>query len=262
MDERTTPLRRSVERWAEELRAEHPEHPSMETLIDYHLGELPSGERLETLREHLMVCDECGRFLDDLRQAPDVVVPSTAEVGEETRVAAWQALRDDLQLAPTAPPPPLAFPNRFAFLRSLRFAYGTAALFLITTVLAGLAGFSASGPQVGIVPYDLAALETHPLRDPDAFEVLVVPQRAISILLILHLDLPEHLEEARVEIYDLDDRRLWSGNGQVSRQQGNVSLSLPGRFLPQGRYLVRLSEARSDRTQTLATYPFELQIEE
>ena len=47
MDE--TPIRQSMGRWVEKLRAENPDHPSAETLIEYHLGEIAPGDHFEVI---------------------------------------------------------------------------------------------------------------------------------------------------------------------------------------------------------------------
>lgn len=70
-------------------------HPQQETLVELTLGELEEPES-SRVREHLIDCQTCRDFVQDLLQVPTQPPEGEAVVTTEERTAAWDALANRL----------------------------------------------------------------------------------------------------------------------------------------------------------------------
>ncbi|MCG8456796.1 MAG: hypothetical protein MI919_10995 [Holophagales bacterium] len=79
------------------------QHPSLETLLDLTLDELPEGTAA-SVREHLLDCGECRERVRKLLEEPDEPPPGMAAVGPQARDEAWERFRERLAAGGSAPP--------------------------------------------------------------------------------------------------------------------------------------------------------------
>lgn len=83
-------LREVVRRWAAEERP--GDHPTPETLVEYHAGDLPAAGG-EEVREHLASCPDCARLILDLEtfgtEAEDLPRVPEGQMDED-----WESLRE------------------------------------------------------------------------------------------------------------------------------------------------------------------------
>jgi hypothetical protein len=228
------------------------EHPAPEELLDYHSGDLAPAETQRN-QEHLALCPVCARTLLDLDSFPDV-----EPVREEDRLTAaeltgqWRRFQDTAQrLAPSRERPRPASPAVLALAAALLFAVVGLSLW---NVQLRNAVRDLSQPEAGVLVADLVPRGEAIERAEGGEDTVRVPPWADRVLLILNLADPATAREYRVEIATQDGREVWSRRGVHRSADGTFALQIPRRFLPPGRYRIRLSGLRDGAEEPVAEY--------
>ena len=235
MDDNERDLKTGVRGLAAEARRSLEEHPLPEELLDYHAGDLQEEDR-ERIQEHLALCPACVRVLLDLDAFPDVEpVRSEDRLTDIELARAWQRLQRSA--APVAQDRSRIAPPMLALAAVLLLAVVGLSLWVVRLrgEVRGL-----SSPQAGVLVADLVPQKEAVERAEGGEEVVRVPAWADRILLILNLADPTTHPTYRIEITSRDGREVWSRAGVRRSADGTFALEVPRRFLPAGRYRIRL----------------------
>lgn len=234
-------------------------HPTPELLAAYHAGEVPEDQR-RRLEEHLVWCRECTALLLGLEGLLELDGELPADDPQIDQ--AWRSLRESLQ---PAPPPQLEAPRPFPARRwiSPRLLSAIAA-----SLLVGVLGLSAwvvhlnrtvaalSEPQVNAVVLDLYGADTQRDSEPEPFGR--IPAGSGTVTLILNsVQTGEHLEYSLL-IETLDGTEVWRRAGLRRSRWNTFTVTLPGGFLPPGRYRLRLSGVEKDGREVVEEFPLEI----
>lgn len=273
-DRRTFPLRTVLRASQDALRRDLAEHPSSETLLEYHEGAL-SEDEAEALRDHLALCGDCaGRALD----LADFVEPDASGAKRPPKDASgsgWEGMRATLEeegllggrIVKLSPPARL--------LRSPRLAYALAAaavLFAATTLTLTLElktlreasayvvenGTYRDEPRVGIRLIDLFPEGSAPARSAASEGELSEPegvgddtQRFVFILNLLD---PGKRSRYRAEIVGDGGETVWTSPPFSPSPAGDLTVELSRRRLPQGPSRILLYAVGEEGEELVATY--------
>ena len=256
MDDKERDLKAGVRVLAAEARRSLvEEHPLPEELLDYHAGDLPEAER-ERIQEHLALCPACLRALLDLEAFPDVepVRPEDRLTDAELD-RAWQRLQRTVE--PVAHDRSRIAPPVLALAAVLLLAVVGLSLWVVR--LRGEVR-ELSSPQADVLVADLLPRAEAVERTEGDGEVVRVPGWADRILLILNLADPATHPEYRIEITAQDGREVWSRAGVRRSADGTFALEVPRRFLPAGRYRIRLSGIAGGSELPVAEYLVRIEL--
>jgi len=264
------PLEPALRALAARRRRELGLHPDPETLAAYHEGEL-AGAEAERLRDHLALCPDCTQLLLDLGGFAALAPPAGVRGLTDGEVeGAWQAVRSQLAETEEAPPPSnlLRLPPPLSSQkgRPSRPAYLAWALAASWVAVVGLALWVTAlrrdnavlaRPAVNVAIADLAARGDTTRGERSDLRALPAGDR-----LLLILDATDLPVRSGYEAEIADDRAagpaLWTGRGLVRSGENNFTLELPPRFLPPGKYQVRLFGLEAGQRQRLADFPLKI----
>jgi hypothetical protein len=106
-----------------------------------------------------------------------------------------------------------------------------------------------TSPQLDIPLIDLDTIRGGPTDTPMPIEVL---RNANSVTLILNFNDRQQHPVYEVEVFDQHNDKIWRGQ---SKSHGNkLTMTLPRRFLPGGRYLIKLSGLKNNLKVPVADY--------
>lgn len=213
------------------LAASEPEardHPPLSVLVAYQEGRLPE-EEAETVREHLVACDECSEQVLDLAAFEEASPPlGDHPLSEGDVAAAWEKLKKRL---PDGPPPARVL----SFARLPRYVLPLAAC-LALSVTAAVWWVAHSREVARRNPDSLyLALDQSGTRGPEGS----VTRSASRALDIYAQGIEPYITRVRIEIRrDLDGRVVKSGKEQ-KRVGDTVKLyTVPAKELEPGAYRV------------------------
>ncbi len=257
----------SIRALTAEARRALDRHPATDELVAYHRKEL-SEAAAEALRGHLTLCPDCARRGLDL-----AAFVEPASLGEETAPAAegWTALREELRdegvlaenpgfLATLATP----WTELAQLFGSLRFAYGLAALFLVTTLTLPwlVAERRVGGPRPNPQVVDLFPLDAVQRDVPAAgwSRIAAGDETLVFSLAASPGDLPTGASY-RAEIIGLgaESAPRWSVEGLEPTAEGFFGIEIPGRALAAGRYGIEIHAAGPAGDRVVAEYRFEVE---
>ena len=218
-------LKQTIREMGDEQVAAFTDHPD-EVALTLYLDGFGEEAELDRIREHLVWCSDCGRLLDELRQAPGFELGPLAQ-------------------APAAKPVP--------WLHRLSLPLALAASLLMALLL-----FNRPGPtEVAQNPFEISLAPQTTRAEPGG--EMIVPRRADRFELRLNVVLSQ-LEPA----YSLRLTHVGSGHTRSFDEVqplpgGGFGLSLPRAALTEGIYEVQLLTAATDAP--LARYRFSLRFE-
>lgn len=253
------------------------EHPTPETLVVYHAGEIPADEQ-EDLRNHLALCHDCADLLLDLVSFAEFTPPEqTPALADGEVESAWQKFQPRLVAREEALPAVAQLAERrrdvdrsleyavVSWQRKLRRAQAIAATLLLGVVGLSLwAGSLYREREKGSQPRASAQInllsEGDVTRSGGNESESTVPPNAETFFIALHLD-PTWKEVGSYEAEILREdasKPSFIVSGLLDRE-GVCSFYVPSRkdFTP-GRYLVDLYGIEEGRREKLAR--FQLQI--
>lgn len=258
MEQRQDALAASFRALIEDARSRAPSHPTHDELTDYSLEDLTFEEQ-EKIKDHLAICPQCVKSLQELRTA--TAARPSRRPSVETTEALWTSLRETSGL--------FAAPSRWqrlvATLTTPRFAYAVVAVLclavgVLSFQLASLRRTALPDEPLGsvflsdLVPYEGA------LREPESEETTRVPPGSDHFLWILNLADTRSYPNYQVEIADPDGRIRWRNRALERGPFGNFTLQIPRSFLPTGRYRITIYGVEQDLVE-LATYRVRLEYE-
>ncbi len=263
-------LASSIRALTAEARRAVDHHPSTDELVAYHRKALPD-TAAEALRDHLALCPDCARSGLDLAAlvAPESLDEEASE--EAATPEGWAALREELRSEGVLAPSPgfletLAAPltEIVRLFGSLRFAYGLAALFLVTTLTLPwlVAERRVAGPRANPLLVDLFPLDAAQ-RDATAAGGLRIAGGGETVFFSLAArlgDLPEGASY-RAEIFELgsESSAEWSLDGLEPTAEGFFAIEIPGRALAAGRYGIEIYAQGPAGDGVVAEYRFEVE---
>ncbi len=225
--------------------AQHPEHPEIDQLLDYHSGQL-SSEVAAGVLDHLVSCRRCTQTLLDLEAFPDTAAPPS-NVVSMAAVAGWR----DFKSRMAEPQRPAAPPRR----TPLRALYSLAASLLLGVV--GLSFWVADLRQTVAVahmpqtnpPFFTLAPTT---RGEDSDWALIeVPRERPIFQVRVFLGTLEVFTTVEAELVDAKGRTVWSDDNVEVTDSGDFRVSLSRRWLPMGNYRIRVDGVDGDHREIL-----------
>lgn len=225
-------------------------HPTPEALSAYDADELPA-EQDDAIQEHFLRCRECPELLLDLQEfaEPERAAP---DLPESMVATAWRALRARLAREPLR--------SRLRrWLSSSHFAYTLSAVLLAAAAVLAL--------WVSLLRGDLRRLEAPQANVPVVALALAtrgggakpteiaVPAERERFLLVLASNADTTLKDYRIEIVTPSQQTVWSQDGLTRAEDGSFSLALSRRFLPAGKYLIRIVGRMGGEERTREEYP-------
>jgi cell division protein FtsB len=106
-----------------------------------------------------------------------------------------------------------------------------------------------TGPQLDIPIIDLDTIRS---GGTDPAMPIEIPRNASSVTLILNFNDRQQHPVYEVEIFDQRNDKIW--RGQSKSHSNKLPMTLPRRFLPGGRYLIRLFGLRNNQKVPVADY--------
>lgn len=256
MTNRETDLDRSLAAtFADDRAPASGEHRTPDELFAYLAGELGEEDQ-ERLQAHLEGCREC---LDLLLDLEPLALPETPQAGvtDLETAAAWRTLRSRLAAEKT---------RERTFLPSRLLQVAAAVFFVSTLALSGwvihlersaarlrdtLAAAAAPRLNVPVVYVDST-------RSEETAGGLEMPPGQDFLLLMMTPADPRELASYEVEILDAGERPIWHGTGLEMSDYGSLRLGLSRRFLPPGRYRIRLYGVVDGESELLEEHPLEV----
>lgn len=236
-------------------------HPDLDRWIAYHGGELPETEE-DQLRSHLASCRVCVSLVLDLESFNDPTCLDDTSADETSaddtcaddvgfsefeRAAAWRAMKTVLPARDSKP----TEARRPWWSRRLPVPMTLAASFLVGALGISLWGVTEhrsvlrlreqavvlSTPQLNMAILDLEPnMETRSGSSPSP---KIIRQGQSSALVMLP---SKPFDSFVVEVLGADGQVAWSGSGLVPDSKlGTLTLGIPPRSLPLGKYRIRLS---------------------
>lgn len=260
------------------LRRDLAEHPSSETLLEYHEGALAEVEA-EALRDHLALCGECARRALDLAAFAEPDASAAEASPGDASGSGWKGMRAALeeeellggrivQLRPPARPrrsPRLTYALAAA---AVLFAAATLTLTLelrsIREASAPAAEISTrrDGPRVGVRLIDLFPEGSAPPRSASPDGELLSPEAGGDdperYVFILNLLDPGERSRYRVEIVGDGGEPVFKSPPFSPSPSGELTLELSRRQLPEGRPRILLYAVEEEGEELVATYAFPL----
>ena len=236
--------------------ADGASHFEPDELFAYLAGEL-SGEEVEGLRDHLEGCGECLDRLLELEPLAEPEAPPAEGVTDFELVAAGRAIRRRL----ADDDGDRARPQRPAW-TARTWPQAAAAIFLLTTL--GLT-FQVTRLQRTVVE-QRRGLEQPRINVPVLYadatragELTVeLPAEDDFFLLMLMPTETRDFADYEVAISGAGERPMWSARGLEMSAGGALRLGLSRRFLPPGRYRVRLFGLAGEDREMIEEYPIEI----
>lgn len=248
------------------------QHPTPETLVAYHAGELPNVEE-EQLRDHLALCPECAELLLDLVSFADFNPPEeTAPLADSEVEAAWQKVQ------------PQIVDSGIPVVRSIREIQRAAAAGLVprqrlmqayalaATLFLGVVGLSVWGvslkrqivdrskPQSDVeIAYAVSIHDS--TRGSDAKEEIKAPGRGRFVVRLQPAVSPEEFSQYpdfAAEIQKAGSGGIITSLAGLRLRDEMFSIELPGQFFPPGVYLVNLYGVDKNRRDKLDTFSFQI----
>ncbi|MCP4661121.1 MAG: hypothetical protein GY856_37440, partial [bacterium] len=215
-----------------------------------HAEKLSSDED-ETIREHLVHCDECAALVLELAALSESSAEPASEVSAFEVAAACRRQRPRLleELGSGTAKAP-----------SARWAWATAASLALATMALGLwvATLRQTVEELREPQVNPPVLNLEPVgavRDPaNAVPVMELVPGASRGWLILNPAEDPGCSSYRVEFIASDGRSLWTRAGFERSEAGNFRLELPRALLPAGEYRVLLSGLRDGRQEPIDEY--------
>jgi len=245
------------------------EHPTPETLVAYHAGELPAAEQ-EDLRNHLALCHDCADLLLDLVSFAEFTPPEqTPALADGEVEGAWQKFQPRL-VAREEPKPAVAQiaerrreggGGAFVPRRRLMQAYAIAAsLFVAVVGLSLWGGTIYQRVQELSRPRPSTAVDLLPEDDGTRGgeeKESIVPANAEAFTVSLHLSSDGNFDSYEAEIFKAGDSRPADVVSGLLDQEGVCSFYLPSRegYRP-GRYQVDLYGIQGARRENVAQFRF------
>lgn len=249
MSDMTEEFRREIAAAVEpDLQPAGPDHPNIDELIAYQVGQL-SEEQALGLQAHLLSCRECVELLLDLKtfvtaEGASSDVPSSFEAA-----AGWRSLRSRLR----KPSRPTGWLLAASIVISI---VGLSSWALLERTTASelrfeVARLSLPQPDVPIVDLYPESGERGPSAAPTA---LVIPPGAAYLTAILALPDPPEVSGFEVEIEDGNGRTVWHGAVRIS-EHGTFRLGLPIRLFEGGDLRIHLLAVDGETRERIETYP-------
>lgn len=267
------------------------EHPTPETLVAYHAGELPADEQ-EALRDHLTLCHDCADLLLDLVSFAEFTPPEQAPILVDSEVeGAWQRFQPRLvgreepeerkeALREEKPAPAVAqigerrrrdmkhdeselavvnWPRKVWTARAIAATLflGVIALSLWTGALYQRLGESLrphSSVPIDLVPEDNAT------RGPEDESESTVPPNAETFSISLRLDSSwKEFGTYEAEIFNAGAIKPSAIISGLLNREGVCFFDVPSRRdFPPGRYLVDLYGIEGGRREKVARFKFQI----
>ncbi len=236
-------------------------HFEPDELFAYLAGEL-SDQEAEGLQDHLEGCRECLDRLLELESLAEPDPPSAEGVTDFELVAAGRAIRQRLS-GEAAKDGLRAHPGRLRSWIGGGWTQAAAAVFLVTTL----------GLSVKVVELQRTTTEQRrgleqprinvPVLYADAtrageLAVSELPPGNDFFLLMLMPTETRTFADYEVEISGAGERPIWSGKGLEMSAGGALRLGLSRRFLPPGRYRIRLFGIGAEGREMIEEYPIEI----
>jgi hypothetical protein len=210
------------------------DHPMPDELVDYQAGDVTAAEK-ERLQEHLALCPACAQAVLDVGPLPEV------RLSDRTVAAAWTRFAE--RAGRSGP-----LPDRR---RSVAWPWSVAAALLC--VVLGLAVETArlrreagalAGPRAGVQIVDLLPAGEEVQRSANEADTADAVQAPAWVdRLVLNLNLPQEgvLPVYSSRIMAMDGREIWRGAALRPGADGALTVELPRRLLPAGKYRIALS---------------------
>ncbi len=248
-------------------------HPSSETLLAYHGGELSEKER-SGLHAHLAWCPGCAQTILDMTAFPNIEVRAESlERTPEEEAADWQAIQerlraDETDVSTDSAAPPAARPRK----ARRRISYTPLHALAASLVLAVL-GLSfwvlqlkqqvteLDQVQVNVFVSDLEAVGGEASRDVGTVATIAVPPGMDRVVLLLSYTGFQPFDDFEVEILDARGSLLWSHGGLARTPEGSFSVEISKSRLPTGRYEIRLYGSEGEDKKPLASYRTHIEYE-
>ena len=228
-------------------------HPSIETWIDYHAGEVSEEER-RRLQRHLSSCRRCVDLVLDLDAFAAPGIRPERAVGDFERAAAWRAVKGVVGRQPdarwtrrVAPWPAVA-----AVAASLLFAaVGLSQRSARVELEAQLAELTRLRPNMVIADLRPGARE----RSSGGVDATVDLPAEAGVTLVLHLEDEVDHPDYELRVADAAGAEIHRIGGLEISDVGNFRLGLPPGALAAGSYELRLFGLGQDGEHLLETYP-------
>lgn len=229
-----------------------PSHPSLETWVGYHAGELPAAER-QDLQAHLTRCRQCVDLILDLDAFTAPVAPERTGVSDFERAAVWRALE-------SARKPTYRWAAVAAMAASLMFAtLGLASWNGQQRAIDGLQDQIAEleQPRINVPILDLRpSSRQRSARGADATTELPADT---AMTLVLNVEEPVEYPDYEIEVTDTTGAAVWSRRGLEASEFGAFHLALSSGSLPAGSYDLRLFGLDGEERDLLEVYPVRLE---
>ncbi len=226
-------------------------HPRVERWISFHEGSLDEVE-MDRLRDHLANCPDCADLVLDLG-----FFERPQGLGEATDLEARSAWRR-MQTRP----------------REHRRASAAVAAAALVAALAAGGWANYERIRAGGLERTLAEL-SQPLPNADFVDLFsgeqergnsqvsepptVTAAEGDVVVLSLHLRNPQAGTNYSIEIAANNGESVWRGGPARTRALGNLTLSLPGRFLKAGVYEVKVYQRTEEEPELVDQFRFRFQ---
>ena len=225
-------------------------HPSADSWISYHAGEMPAAEE-ERLQQHLTHCRQCLDLVLDLDSFVEPARPVDAAVSDFEKAAVWRALEGARRVSRWPAIGALAASVLLAALGYQAWRSGVE----ITELESRIAAISQ--PQANAVIKDLfPGARQRSSAGSDPREEIEASDR--SVVVLLHLAKDTGHSEFEVAISTLDEGEIDRIPGLHMGEMGELSFTLPSEALPPGEYDLQLFGVGDGRPEALETYPIRL----
>ncbi|MCP3957299.1 MAG: zf-HC2 domain-containing protein [bacterium] len=230
--------------------AETDHHPSVDSWISYHAGEMPTAEG-ERLQRHLASCRQCLDLVLDLDTFVEPARPDRAVVSDFEKAAVWRAVKSARHVS--------RWPAIGALAASVLFAALGISVVREQQTIAALESriASISQPQANAVIEDLfpgARQRSSAGNDPRK----EIAAGDLPVVLLLHLAKDSEHSEFELAITAPNGDEAILVPGLLTGQMGELRVTLPPESLPPGEYDLRLFGAGDGHGEPLETYPIRL----
>ncbi len=262
-----------IEHQSRQERSDSEGHPSPERLAAYHAGRL-SAQEDATLREHLLLCDDCPALLLDLEELFEPRFRDL-DLSEAKLTAAWRDLRarlmpDSGRSTPGGSTPSIwkRLISWFSTVPRPVYAAATGLLLLATVALSVQQSLGRIQPTANTAIFALSAPVRTRSPEPVAIQAIVFPPGHDAVVLRPEIELPPEAERRHGRYEEFEARFLDPSSHVVTsveglRREGESNIlvfTLPRRSLKPGRYELRLFGSSAGQAPAYPAGEYQVEI--